>query len=138
MAAPRHPLDCPPVAVFAPRIKSGAAPAKAGGWPARSVAGGELTIPTLIFVLGADIHTAGSAVLFVSIPTVCLGRFRYRRRGLLAGRPTLLRIALPIGVESFVGAAAGGAFAGTTSAGVLKLMPGMILVAASFKAFWRH
>ena len=77
-------------------------------------------------------------MLFVSIPTVCMGLFRYRRMGLLAGRPTLLRIGLPIGVESFVGAAAGGAFAGTTSAEVLKLMPGMILVAASFKAFWRH
>lgn len=35
------------------------------------VAGGELLIPTLIFVFGADIHTAGSAVLFISIPTVC-------------------------------------------------------------------
>jgi uncharacterized protein len=33
------------------------------------VAGGELLIPTLIFVFGADIHTAGSAVLFISFPT---------------------------------------------------------------------
>src|SRR5712675_2232922 len=37
------------------------------------VAGGELLIPTLILVFGADIHTAGSAVLFISIPTVCMG-----------------------------------------------------------------
>src|SRR5689334_21530280 len=43
------------------------------------VAGGELLIPTLIFVFGADIHTAGSAVLFISIPTVCMGLFRYGR-----------------------------------------------------------
>ncbi len=42
-----------------------------------------------------------------------------------------------MGVESFVGAAAGGAFAGTTSAEVLKLMLGAILVAAAVKAFWR-
>jgi uncharacterized membrane protein YfcA len=33
------------------------------------VAGGELLIPTLIFVFGADIHTAGRAVLFISFPT---------------------------------------------------------------------
>jgi uncharacterized membrane protein YfcA len=102
------------------------------------VAGGELLIPTLIFVFGADIHTAGSAVLFVSIPTVCMGLFRYSRMGLLPGRSTLLRVGLPMGVESLVGAAAGGAFAGSTSAEVLKLLLGMILVAAALKAFWRH
>lgn len=101
------------------------------------VAGGELLIPTLIFVFGADIYIAGSAVLFISIPTVCVGLFRYGRMGLLPGRSTLARIGLPMGVESFVGAAAGGAFAGTTSAEMLKLMLGVILVAAAFKAFWR-
>jgi uncharacterized membrane protein YfcA len=78
------------------------------------VAGGELLIPTLIFIFGADIHTAGTAVLFISIPTVCMGLFRYSRMGLLPGRSTLFRIGLPMGIESFVGAAAGGAFAGTT------------------------
>ena len=95
-------------------------------------------IPTLIFVFGADIHTAGSAVLFISIPTVCMGLFRYGHMGLLPGRPTLLRIGLPMGIESFVGAAAGGAFAGSTSAEVLKLLLGGVLVAAAFKAFWRR
>jgi uncharacterized protein len=102
------------------------------------VAGGELLIPTLIFVFGADIHTAGSAVLFISIPTVCMGLFRYGRMGLLPGRSTLLRIGTPMGAESLVGAAAGGAFAGFTSAEMLKLLLGVILVAAAFKAFWRR
>ena len=101
------------------------------------VAGGELLIPTLIFVFGADIHIAGSAVLLISIPTVCMGLFRYGRMGLLPGRSTLLRVGLPMGIESLVGAATGGAFAGSTSAEVLKLMLGVILVAAAFKAFWR-
>lgn len=102
------------------------------------VAGGELLIPTLILVFGADIHTAGSAVLFVSIPTVCIGLVRYSRMGLLPQRSTLLRIGLPMAVESLIGAAAGGAFAGSTSAEVLKLMLGLILAAAALKAFWRH
>jgi uncharacterized membrane protein YfcA len=47
------------------------------------VAGGELLIPTLIFVFGEDIHTAGSAVLFISFPTLSMGLFRYGRTGLL-------------------------------------------------------
>ena len=99
------------------------------------VAGGELLIPTLIFVFG---NTAGSAVLFISIPTVCMGLFRYSRMGLLPCRSTLWRIGLPMGVESFVGAAAGGVFAGATSAEVLKLLLGIILIAAALKAFWRR
>jgi uncharacterized membrane protein YfcA len=102
------------------------------------VAGGELLIPTLILVFGADIRTAGSAVLFVSIPTVRIGLFRYGRMGLLPGRSTLSRVGLPMGLESLVGAAAGGVFAGSTSAEVLKLLLGLILIAAALKAFWRH
>ena len=57
---------------------------------------------------------------------------------LLPSRATLLRIGAPMGTESLIGAAAGGAFAGTTSAEVLKLMLGIILAAAAFKAFWRR
>jgi uncharacterized membrane protein YfcA len=100
------------------------------------VAGGELLIPTLLFVFGADIHTAGSAVLFVSIPTVCMGLCRYTRMGLLPSRTTLLRIGTPMGVESLIGAAAGGMFTSTTSAEVLKLLLGLILISAALKAFW--
>lgn len=102
------------------------------------VAGGELLIPTLVFVFGAGIRVAGSATLFVSIPTVCMGLFRYSRLGLLPSRRTLLRVGLPMGVESLIGAAAGGAFSGTTPADVLKLLLGLILIAAAFKAFWKH
>jgi uncharacterized protein len=102
------------------------------------VAGGELLIPALVFVFGADIHTAGSAVLFVSIPTVCIGLVRYRRIGLLPSQATLIRVGLPMGVESLIGAAAGGAFADSTSAEFLKLLLGAILIAGALKAFWIH
>jgi uncharacterized membrane protein YfcA len=99
------------------------------------VAGGELLIPALVFVFGADIHTAGTAVLFVSIPTVCVGLLRFRWIGLLPSRTTMIRVGLPMGIESLVGAAAGGAFAGSASAEVLKLLLGAILIAAAVKAF---
>src|SRR6266446_4049757 len=66
------------------------------------VAGGELLIPMLIFVFGADIRTAGSTVLFVSIPTVCMGLFCYGRMWMLPGRPTLLRVGLPMGLKALM------------------------------------
>ena len=41
------------------------------------VAGGEVIIPTLIFAYGADIKTAGTASLLISLPTVAVGIARY-------------------------------------------------------------
>jgi uncharacterized membrane protein YfcA len=102
------------------------------------VAGGELLIPTLIFVFGADIHVAGSATLFISIPTICMGLWRYRQLGLLPNPRTMLRIGLPMAVESIVGAGAGGALAGSAPADILKLLLGGVLVTAALKAFWKR
>jgi uncharacterized membrane protein YfcA len=91
----------------------------------------------LIFVFGAAVRVAGSATPFVSISTVCMGLWRYSRLGLLPSRRILLRVGLPTGVESLVGAAAGGAFAGSIPAEMLKTLLGLVLIAAAFKAFWR-
>src|SRR5215204_4024709 len=43
------------------------------------VAGGELIIPTLLFAFGADIKAAGTASLFISLPTVAVGVIRHCR-----------------------------------------------------------
>jgi uncharacterized membrane protein YfcA len=40
------------------------------------VAGGELIIPTLIFAFGADVKIAGTASLFISLPTIIVGLIR--------------------------------------------------------------
>jgi uncharacterized membrane protein YfcA len=50
------------------------------------VAGGELIIPTLVFAFGADIKTAGTGSLLVSLPTVVVGVLRYASRGAFAER----------------------------------------------------
>jgi uncharacterized membrane protein YfcA len=43
------------------------------------VAGGELLIPTLVLLFGADIKLAGSLSLAVSLPTMIVGFPRYSR-----------------------------------------------------------
>ena len=43
------------------------------------VAGGELLIPTLILLFGADVKLAGSLSLAVSLPTMLMGFARYSR-----------------------------------------------------------
>lgn len=99
------------------------------------VAGGELLIPTLFFVFGADITTAGTASLVISLVTVASGLWRYGRLDLLPRRPELMAVALPIGAGSIVGAALGGIAVGWIAPGVLKLVLGAVLVIAAIKTF---
>jgi uncharacterized membrane protein YfcA len=101
------------------------------------VAGGELLIPTLIFVFGADIRTAGSATLFISIPTICMGLWRYGGMGLLPSRRTLLRVGLPMASRTSSASPPAVPWQDQRPAEVLKLLLGRILVAAAFKAFWK-
>jgi uncharacterized membrane protein YfcA len=51
------------------------------------VAGGELLIPTLMFIFGADIKTAGSASILISLGVVTSGLWRYWRLGGINYRP---------------------------------------------------
>jgi uncharacterized membrane protein YfcA len=67
------------------------------------VAGGELIIPTLVFAFGADIKTAGTASLLVSIPTVAVGILRYAGHGAFADRQALIETVAPMSLGSLVG-----------------------------------
>lgn len=67
------------------------------------VAGGELIIPTLVLVFGADIKTAGTLSVIISLPTVSVGIWRYARRS-ADDRTDLRELALPMGLGSIVGA----------------------------------
>ena len=71
------------------------------------VARGELLIPTLILLFGADIKLAGSLSLAVSLPTMFVGFTRYSRDQNFAviarNRPFLLTMAAGSVVGTFVG-----------------------------------
>src|SRR5919112_388370 len=101
------------------------------------VAGGELIIPTLVFVFGVGIKTAGTASLLVSLPTVAVGGFRHRRLGSFANRADLTQTVAPMGVGSVVGAVVGGLFVGLVPASMLKLVLGVILIVSAVRIFYR-
>jgi uncharacterized membrane protein YfcA len=101
------------------------------------VAGGELIIPTLVFVFGVGIKTAGTASLLVSLPTVAVGVFRHRRLGSFADRADLTQTVAPMGVGSVVGAVVGGLFVGLVPASMLKLVLGVILIVSAVRIFYR-
>lgn len=84
------------------------------------VAGGELLIPTLVLLLGADIKLAGSLSLAVSLPTMLVGFARYSRDRSFA----VLREN-----GGFVGAMAAGSVACSFVGGrLLGLVPNAVLL----------
>ena len=101
------------------------------------VAGGELIIPTLVFAFGADIKTAGTASLLISLPTVCVGILRYASQGAYAARQALTQTVAPMGVGSVIGALIGGLLVGTIPASLLKIGLGVILIISAISTF-RH
>jgi uncharacterized membrane protein YfcA len=101
------------------------------------VAGGELIIPTLLFVFGADIVTAGTVSLLVSLPTVAVGVARHARRGTYADRLDWTATIVPMGIGSIIGAVIGGLLVGIAPDSLLKVALGVILIVSAARVF-RH
>jgi uncharacterized membrane protein YfcA len=99
------------------------------------VAGGELIIPTLVFVYGADIKTAGTASLIISLPTVLVGILRYAGRGAYKERRDFTETIAPMGVGSVIGAVVGGLLVGIIAQAVLKVGLGLILIISAYRIF---
>lgn len=97
------------------------------------VAGGELIIPTMMFVFGADVRTAGTASLLISLPTVAVGVLRHLRAGAYRSRDTMIMLVVPMGLGSAVGAIAGGALLPYVSSSALKLILAVILALSALK-----
>jgi uncharacterized protein len=101
------------------------------------VAGGEIIIPTLLFVFGADIVAAGTASLLISLPTVLVGVARHARRGAYDVVADRRHTIAPMGVGSIVGAIIGGLLVGLAPQSAIKLLLGVILIVSALRVF-RH
>ena len=101
------------------------------------VAGGELLIPTLILLFGADVKLAGSLSLAVSLPTMLVGFARYSRDSTFAvlGRNRWFVAVMAAG--SIVGSFIGAALLGIVPGAVLLPLLAVILLVSAVKV-WRH
>lgn len=101
------------------------------------VAGGELLIPTLVLLFGADIKLAGSLSLAVSLPTMLVGFMRYSRDQSFSvlGRNKAFLLVMAAG--SVIGTFVGGLLLGLVPNGVLLPALALILVISAVKV-WRH
>jgi uncharacterized protein len=101
------------------------------------VAGGELQIPTLMFMFGADIKTAGSASILISLGMVLSGLWRYWRIGGLPRGRGVVRITGAMSAGSVIGAVLGGLVVAFAPVAFLRLL-GCVLPAAALKTIASH
>jgi uncharacterized membrane protein YfcA len=101
------------------------------------VAGGELLIPTLVLLYGADMKLAGSLSLAVSLPTMIVGFMRYSQDQSfrVLGRNRAFVIVMVLG--SLVGAVIGGLVLGVVSSAALLPVLAAILIWSAWKV-WHH
>jgi uncharacterized protein len=97
------------------------------------VAGGELIIPILIFMFGADIRTAGTASVLISIPIVVTGIARHVLTGHFRSRSMLGYLVLPMSAGSLLGAIVGGYLAAWSPTDLLRVVLAIILAASAIK-----
>jgi hypothetical protein len=76
-------------------------------------------------------------LLCISIPTVCMGLFRYAGWDYCPVAPRCCAWVCLWGSKALL-VRERASVSGSTPAEVLKLLLGLILIAATLKAFWRH
>lgn len=101
------------------------------------VAGGELLIPTLVLLFGADIKLAGSLSLAVSLPTMLVGFTRYSRDGSFAVIGRNKRFLIIMAAGSLIGTFIGGQLLGFVPSVFLLPLLSAILVLSAVKV-WQH
>lgn len=97
------------------------------------VAGGELLIPTIVLLYAADIKTAGSLSLLVSLPTMLVAFARYSRDGSFAVLGANRRFVAVMVTGSISGALLGGLLLGVIPNVVLIPILAIVLLVSAVK-----
>src|SRR5262249_12816564 len=87
----------------------------------------------MMFIFGADIKTAGTASIVISICVVTSGLWRYWRLGTIETRLGARRIVSAMSAGSLIGAALGGIAVGFAPGVVIKDLLGCGFIAAAAK-----
>ena len=102
------------------------------------VAGGEFIIPILLFVFEADIRTAGTASVLISIPVVLTGVMRHWLTGHYRSLSMFQNLILPMALGSLVGAVIGGYLAAWAPTDALRVTLAVILAVSAVKLWTKH
>jgi uncharacterized membrane protein YfcA len=85
----------------------------------------------MMFIFGADIKTAGTASIVISVCVVTSGLWRYWRSGGMEKQLGARRIVSAMSAGSLIGAALGGLAVGLAPVAAIKAVLGFALIAAA-------
>ena len=97
------------------------------------VAGGELLIPTIVLLFAIDIKVAGSLSLAISVPTILMGLFNYRRQQQLTGVSGDRNFIAWMAFGSIIGSLVGSFLLQYVPDHYLHFLRGAILLASAIK-----
>jgi uncharacterized membrane protein YfcA len=97
------------------------------------VAGGELIIPTIVLLFAIDIKVAGSLSLAISVPTIIMGLYKYRRQQQLAGVSGNINFIAWMALGSIFGSLVGSFLLQFMPDHYLHFLLGAILLASALK-----
>lgn len=101
------------------------------------VAGGELIIPTLLFLFAVDIKLAGSLSLAISIPTIIIGLTKYKSKEPFQVVRQEAKFIAVMAAGSIVGSFIGSHLLRGISGEFVKTFLGLILLTSAVKLFYR-
>jgi uncharacterized membrane protein YfcA len=97
------------------------------------VAGGELIIPTIVLLFAIDVKVAGSLSLAISVPTIVMGLYKYRRQQQLAGVSRNRKFIAWMALGSIFGSLVGSFLLQYVPDHYLYFLLGAILLASALK-----
>lgn len=100
------------------------------------VAGGELIIPTLLFLFATDIKLAGSLSLCISIPTIITGLLKYKSHDAFQIVADKSRFIATMAAGSIIGSYIGSNFLQGVSSDLITTFLGLILLVSALKLFY--
>lgn len=99
------------------------------------VAGGELLIPVIVLLYGADIKLAGTLSLMISFPTLLIGIYKYYQNKRLHEVFIFKDILIFMAIGSIMGAFIGSLLVWIVSSAILEVGLGVILLLSAYKIF---
>lgn len=99
------------------------------------VAGGELIIPTITLLYGIDIKVAGTLSLMISLPTIMIGLYRYRKKEPFQIVKPNLRFIAWMASGSILGAWIGKSMLESVPSSALQILLAIILTISAIKLY---
>lgn len=103
-----------------------------------SVAGGELTIPSLMILFGIDIKFAGTVSLLINLPSLIVGICKHASNREYCFKKDIKSLIIPMGIGSVIGSLLGAFLIKYVPSSFMKILLGFLLISSVIKLLMKQ